>query len=211
MTFSLPLISHTSVIATALIVVALDCFISRELYNRVYSSYFPSYTIVIPNDTTHTKNTKKPALLIDTNPLFTNKDRNPISTGNRSHHMIVASPESIHPTALHKPVKKRRHYSVSSRSEIDFSYKMPELSPSASSDSSFDSNWSQGRRPSQVEEMIHLFETGGYQPHRRYSVDSHNYQQKQLIRERKFEYKPIAIEWKKRDTNPIQLTPSKST
>lgn len=192
---------------------SLGCFISRELYNRVYSSYFPSYTIIIQNDLTHTKNTKKPSLLIDTNPFITPECKNFIPINNDSQNMILESPESMHPTALRDPYRKRRHYSVSSRSAIDFSYKTPELSPSASSDSSFDSPWSQGRRPSQVEEMIHLFETGGHQhqPHRRYSVDSHNYQQKQLIRERKFEYKPIATEWKKRDNSPIQLAPSKST
>lgn len=127
--------------------------------------------------------------------------------------MIIASPEYIGPATLNKPIKKRRHYSISSRPEIDFFNKTPELSPSASSVSSFGTNWSPERRKSKVEEMIYLFETGvhQHQQHRRYSVDSHNYTPSQLIQDREFKYNPIASEWKKRDNSPVLLTPSKST
>lgn len=74
---------------------------------------------------------------------------------------------------------------------------------------------------SQVEEMIYLFETGGFQreklQHRRYSVDSYNLQQqkkKTFIQDRKFEYQPIVGEWKKRVTvnnYPVSPMESKST
>lgn len=56
---------------------------------------------------------------------------------------------------------------------------------------------------------------GGHKPQRRYSVDSHNYNRKQFIRERKFKFEPMADEWKKRansnQNSPVQLTVSAST
>ncbi len=108
-------------------------------------------------------------------------------------------------------VIRKRHYSVSSHSDVtNFT---PQLSPT-SSISSFSSNWSADSRRSRVEEMINLFETGGHQPHRRYSMDSHTYEKPLYIRERKFEYHPTASEWKKRAHNhsfTIQLSESKST
>jgi hypothetical protein len=119
--------------------------------------------------------------------------------------------------------QRRRHNSVSSsfQSNIDIlsNNKSPHLSPSTSSVSSHSSNWSLDSKQSRVEEMIFLFETGGHHlPNRRYSVDSHNYYTyKPLIRERKFEYKPIASEWKKRASSgssgvfPFELSVSKST
>lgn len=137
-----------------------------------------------------------------------------------------------------KPVSKRkRHYSIStmtsnaSRKTQDadvFPYadtmpSTPSLSYSpASSVSSFSSlPWNPDDcKRSQVEEMVYMFETGGFHQgklqHRRYSVDSYNLQQqkKSFIRERKFEYQPIIGEWKKRvitNNCPVSPMESKST
>jgi hypothetical protein len=137
-----------------------------------------------------------------------------------------------------KPVSRRkRHYSISTMvnkppykiNDPDaFPYQetvpsTPLLSYSpTSSVSSFSSmSWNpDDTKRSQVEEMIYLFETGGFHQeklqHRRYSVDSYNLQQqkKAFIRERKFEYQPIVGEWKKRvvaSNYPVSPMESKST
>ncbi|GAA5795234.1 hypothetical protein HPULCUR_000589 [Helicostylum pulchrum] len=115
-----------------------------------------------------------------------------------------------------KPITRtRRHYSISSRPEINFFTNTPTLSPSTSSSTCSSSIWNDERRLSKVEGMIQLFEMGGHKPQRRYSVDSHNYNRKQFIRERKFKFEPMADEWKKRansnQNSPVQLTVSAST
>lgn len=144
---------------------------------------------------TKTDTSKKPIpLTIDTSMKYTIKNDD----------ALKMSPEEFKRDEP-KPVIRKRHYSISSH----YSEYTPQLSPT-SSVSSFSSNWSMDSRRSHVEEMIHLFEMGEKQQHRRYSMDSHTYKKPLYIRERKFEYNPIALEWKKR-AHTIQLSESKST
>ncbi|GAA5814720.1 hypothetical protein MFLAVUS_008220 [Mucor flavus] len=136
------------------------------------------------------------------------------NTANKPQLLIDTKITIQEPKPENKPIARRRHYSISSRPDINFFTNTPTLSPSTSS-STCSSIWNEERRLSKVEGMIQLFEMGGHKPQRRYSVDSHNYNRKQFIRERKFKFEPTADEWKKRansnQNSPIQLTVSAST
>ncbi|KAI8075702.1 hypothetical protein BDF21DRAFT_400836 [Thamnidium elegans] len=186
MTLSIPFIfEQFSLIVITFLLSYLDYFISFDPFNNK-----PLTVETTTENKLDNNNTIKPQLLIDTK-ITIQKSR--LET---------------------KPITRRRHYSISSRTDINFFTNTPTLSPSTSS-STCSSNWNEERRLSKVEGMIQLFEMGGHKPQRRYSVDSHNYNTKQFIRERKFEFVPIAGEWKKRansnQNSPVQLTVSAST
>lgn len=201
---------------------------------------------ILSIDTTTSKNSSKAAITKQEDQSVDNNNDNnddiQQQKGNQEADMMVTSPGSAEFTDklttkqqqednVTKYIQNQQHHhrsrhnSVSAYSDVDFFIKsippVPHLSPSTSSVSSFSSNWSldSGSNRSRVEEMIYLFEMGGRStPHRRYSVDSHNYYtaSKPLIRHRRFEYQPIASEWKKRANSTsvfptIELSPSKST
>lgn len=151
-----------------------------------------------PNEITTTSSSlttkKKPILSIDTSSSAA-KPTQPIPQNSAPMAPLTTSTvASSSPLAL---LPRKRHCSISSYNHHPLNI-TPQLSPT-SSVSSFSSNWSADSRRSHVEDMIHLFETGGsHKIHRRYSMDSHSYQKPLYIRERKYEYKPIASEWRKR-------------
>ncbi|CAO3621703.1 unnamed protein product [Mucor hiemalis] len=190
---------------TTLFLINLDYLLSID-YIHCIELFFDK-----PNNNENTSisvTKKKPILSIDTS-TTSNKTHIPQKSAPQ---LMTVSESPLEITTMTpksaKVVMRKRHCSISSFNQPD----TPHLSPT-SSVSSFSSNWSTDSKRSHVEDMIHLFETGGnHKIHRRYSMDSHSYQKPLYIRERKYEYKPIASEWKKRTTDVhFQLSASSST
>lgn len=183
-------------------------------YIHLIESFLNTPTLHHSNELTTVTRKKKPILSIDTSSSATPTPPIPQKSAHMATLTTVDSPlELISATTTTKVVVRKRHCSISSYNHHPLN--TPQLSPT-SSVSSFSSNWSADSKRSHVEDMIHLFETGGtHKIHRRYSMDSHSYQKPLYIRERKYEYKPIASEWKKRTTTasdvPTLLSASTST